>query len=97
MNLINDEIMKRDIERNIEIIKEKLELNKRIINENHQTLKNIIHQPGSSQRTEQFASHFRSNVELYSQNHRFIKLQFELVRALNPYEELKTFGAMSLS
>ena len=89
--------MKREIEKNIEIIKEKLELNKRIINENHQTLKTIIQQPGSTQRTEKFTSHFRDNVELYSQNHHFIKLQFELLRALSPYENLKTFGAMSLS
>jgi hypothetical protein len=89
--------MKEVIEHNIKIVQERLEINKRIINDNHQTLRNIIQQPSSYQRTELFTEHFRNNLELHSQNHMLIKLQFEMQRALSPYFELKTFGTMSLS
>jgi hypothetical protein len=90
-------MMKAEIEINIAILTERMEQNKKIIDENQEFLRKIIRQPGSSQRSEMFIQHFRENLELHSQNRHFLKLQFELKRALSPYYKLKTFGAMSLT
>lgn len=86
-----------EIEKTIAVLKERVELNNRIISQNSQLLRNVVAQPLSDLRTELFTKHFRRNLELYSSNYLFIKLQFELHRAKNKSTELKTFGMMSLS
>jgi len=89
--------MKTEIERTIEILKERVELNKQIIDRNRKLLRYVIEQPVSDTRTELFTRHFEKNLELYSSNYLYIKLQYELFRAMTEGEGLKTFGMMSLS
>lgn len=89
--------MRTEIEKTIEMLKERVEINNQIINRNSKLLKHVIEQPVSDMRTELFTQHFKKNLELYSSNYLYIKLQFELYRAMNQPSGLKTFGTMSLS
>ena len=89
--------MKAIIEKNIELLQEKLERNKQILDENREQLRSVIQQPVSNERTELFIKHFKISLELFSRNYHFIKLQFELDRSINPNNEFKSFGKMSLS
>ena len=89
--------MKTAIEQNIEILKEKVEFNNYLIDKNRKLLRYVIQQPVSEMRTELFTKHFQTNLELFSKNHQFIKMQFELHRSANTNSGLKTFGMMSLS
>ncbi|HEY4789154.1 MAG TPA: hypothetical protein VIH57_24060 [Bacteroidales bacterium] len=89
--------MKAEIEKTIEILKERLEQNKIIISRNRKLLNYVIEQPVSDTRTQLFIKHFEKNLELYSSNYLYIKLQFELHQALIDHKGLKTFGTMSLS
>jgi hypothetical protein len=89
--------MRAEIEKTLEMLKEKVERNNQIISHNSRLLKHVIEQPVSDLRTQLFTVHFKKNLELYSSNHLYIKLQFELHKAMNQREGLKTFGMMSLS
>jgi hypothetical protein len=89
--------MKATIEQNIEILKEKVEFNNYLINKNREILRDVIKQPVSKIRTQLFIEHFQTNLELFSKNHLFLKLQHELNRSVNITNGLKTFGMMSLS
>jgi GTP-sensing pleiotropic transcriptional regulator CodY len=89
--------MKTEIKKTIEILKERVEVNKQIIDRNRKLLRYVIEQPVSDTRTELFTRHFEKNLELYSSNYLYIKLQYELHRAMSQDESLKTFGMMSLS
>ncbi len=89
--------MKTEIENTIEVLKERVEQNKKIIDRNRKLLRYVIEQPVSDTRTELFTRHFEKNLQLYSSNYLYIKLQYELYRAINQEDGLKTFGKMSLS
>lgn len=89
--------MKSEIEKTIEVLKERVEINNQIISRNSRLLKHVVSQPVSEMRTELFTTHFKKNLELYSSNYLYIKLQFELHKAMNQPEGLKTFATMSLS
>ena len=91
------DIMKTEIEKTIEILKDRVEQNKKIIDRNRKLLRYVIEQPVSDTRTELFTRHFEKNLELYSSNYLYIKLQYELHRAILEEDGLKTFGTMSLS
>jgi hypothetical protein len=89
--------MKTEMVQTMEMLKERVELNKQLISTNKQLLLDIVNLPLSDQRTELFKCHFKKNMELFSSNYMFIKLQYELHRAILQEDGLKTFGMMSLS
>jgi len=89
--------MKTEIEKTIEILKDRVEQNKKIIDRNRKLLRYVIDPPVSDMRTELFTKHFERNLELYSSNYLYIKLQYELHKAILEEDGLKTFGMMSLS
>jgi len=89
--------MKTILEQNIELLREKVELNNAMISRNRKLLRHVIQQPISNKRTELFTSHFQTNLELFSKNHQFIKMQFEIKRTMLTENGLKTFASMSLS
>ena len=89
--------MKAIIEKNIELLQEKVDMNKQRLEANKEHLRSVIQQPASDERTELFVKHFKISLELFLRNYHFIKLQVELNRSINPDNELKSFGKMSLS
>ena len=89
--------MKSDIHYNISVLKEKIEFNSEVIRKNRELLRDVLNMPLSEMRTELFLEKFEKNLELYSKNNIFLKLQFELHHTLVQKDGLKTFGKMSLS
>jgi len=91
--------MKSILDENIEILRDKVAQNNAIINIKREAIRNVVKQPGSENRTNLYTRHFRSILDLFSENRRFMKIQFELQRLKQNTctNGLKTFADMSLS